>query len=287
MGQTPYSSYHGRKRLGRSILVGVVAALFVVLAAVLAGYYLGLFNVPVTPNQTVTQVPPVPAQSAAPATPVGEDPAVPSPAEDPSVVIETPSPSPSPTPAAADLSAYLPRDIALGLVLVTPETLPEASKNGVLVDLSGVAPESLDAAFPAKLAALPYAAAWTDDAGQAAALAGLGFDELVLTATVPADDGAALAALYRQVKRELTAAGWKGRLALDVDQSLFESRYDDDLVPAVAQSFDRLYFRKTLTAKNKRALTDAGFTANGKTLVTAVRGPADLNYAWAVLPQKD
>ncbi len=274
MSQVPYNSYHGRKRHGRSILIGVVTALVVVLAAVLVGYYCGFFNVP-GPD-------PRPAPSAL------DVPSAP-PTQEPVVVVESASPSPSPSPAAADLSSYVPPEkAALGLVLTEYDALAEkAPERDSLVDMTSADLET---------AALPetehYLAAWwqidpaepEDALADCTALAALGFDEIVLASTVPADDGTDLAKLYRDLKADLTAAGWKGRLGLDLDQELFADKYAHDLIPAIAQSFDRLYFRQTLSAGNKNALTDDGFAADGLTIVTVTKGPANLSYAWAVLP---
>ncbi len=276
MSQVPYNSYHGRKRHGHSILIGVVTALVVVLAAVLVGYYCGFFNVPGPDPRPAPSVQDVPGAQ---------------PTQEPVVVVESasPSPSPSPTPAAADLSGYVPPEkAALGLVLTEYDALSEkAPERDTLVDMT---------AADLKTAALPetehYLAAWrqVDPAQSEAALEGctalaaLGFDEIVLSSTVPTDDGADLAKLYRDLKSGLAAAGWKGRLGLDLDQDLFADKYDADLIPAIAQSFDRLYFRHTLSGGNKNALTGNGFAADGLTIVTVTKGPANLNYAWAVLP---
>lgn len=292
MSQGPYSSYHGRKRHGRSVLVGIVAALVILLAAVLAGYYLGFFNIPGAPGG--------PGTAGTQPTPDAQPSAAVPPSQEPIVVIDAPSPSPSAAPAA-DLAGYTPRDITIGLVLVTPDTLPQESKNGVLVDMTAADLTALDGDFTAKLAALPYAAAWvapdwaalqddvpafqTELQGRCAALAALGFDEIVLSAADPATtDGDVLAGVYDSLRGALTDAGWKGRLGLELGLAWFDAD-SDVLIPRVAQSFDRLYFRKTLPAGGKKALTDGGFDANGKTLVTVVKSVANLNYAWAVLPQ--
>lgn len=276
MSQVPYNSYHGRKRHGRSILIGVVTALVVVLAAVLVGYYCGFFNVPGPTAQPTPSAQDVPGAQ---------------PSQEPVVVVESsaPSPSPSPTPTAVDLSGYVPPEkAALGLVLTEYGALADkAPERDTLVDMT---------AADLSAAVLPetehYLAAWwqVDPAKSeaaledCAALAALGFDEIVLASAVPTDDGADLAKLYRDLKSGLAAAGWKGRLGLDLDQDLFADKYAEDLIPAIAQSFDRLYFRHTLSGGNKNALTDNGFAADGLTIVTVTKGPANLNYAWAVLP---
>lgn len=294
MARSPYSSYHGRKRVGRSILIGIVTALVILLAAVLAGYYLGLFNIP--------GVPPVQPTAGAQATPDAQPTAPATPSQEPSIIIETPTPSPSPSPAVSDLSGRAVRDISLGLVLTTPDALPETSRHGALVDVTGVDLAALGGDFSDKLAALPCAAAWVapdwaalkTDASKfnaelqerCAALAALGFDELVLSAAdLSQAEKAALAESYAAVHDALAKAGWQGRLGLDLDQNALSGEDAEGLVAVIAADFDRLYFRKTLTSPNKKALTDGGFEANGKTLVTVVKNPADLGYAWAILPQ--
>ncbi len=296
MAQIPYNSYRGRKRRGRSVLIGVAAALVILLAAVLAGYYLGLFGVSPQGGSV-----PDPTRSAAPS-----DPALPS--QEPVVIVDTPTPapSPSPSPAAVDLSAYVPRDLPLGLTLARPDALPTGGRNGALVDASALDLAQADPALSESLAALPYAAAWLDpdwsalaapaeDAAQAAppedltarcaALAALGFDEIVLSAASPAEVSApALAQNYADLRSSLAAAGWRGRLGLDLDQSWFSAADGDALLTQVAQSFDRLYFRSTLSRDHRALLEDRGFVANGYTIVTVVSAPASLNFAWAVLP---
>lgn len=284
MGQIPYNSYHGRKRRLRSVLIGAVTALVILLAAVLAGYYFGFFNLPDVP---ASQAPaPSPAQVTEPAqTPV--------PSQEPDFVIEPPSAAPSPSAPAAqtDLSGYTPRDLpsSLGLVLAQPDALPQEIRHGVLVDLTAFDLAQADPAFTESLAALPYAAAWLSadaDAELAAQAASLGFDELVLAAAAPAtkEESAALTQRYRDIKTALDKAGWQGQLGLDVDQAVFSAPGHEDLTSAIAQNFDRLFFRKTLSSANKKTLTDGGFAATGRTIVTAIKNPADLGYAWAVLP---
>lgn len=290
MGQIPYNSYHGRKRRLRSVLLGAVTALVILLAAVLAGYYFGFFNLPDAP---ATQAPvPSPAQVTEPAqTPI--------PSQEPDFVIEPPSAAPSPSAPAADLSGRAIRDIPLGLVLTQPDALPQESRHGALVDMTDADLTTLGDDFSAKLAALPYAAAWLgpdwagvigDDPAEQAliqrclTLATLGFDEIVLSAYAPQGGGQDLADFYGPLKAAMADAKWQGRLGLDVDQSIFAAQQNDSLISATATCFDRLYFRKTLSSANKKALTDGGFVANGYTLVTVIKGPADLGYAWAVLP---
>lgn len=292
MSQGPYSSYHGRKRHGHSVLIGIVTALVILLAAVLVGYYFGLFNIPGVPG--------TPGTPGGQTTPAPQPSASTTPSQEPVVIIDAPSPSPSPAATGADLSGYTPRDIALGLVLTAPDALPESGKNGALVDMTGTDLTALGDDFTAKLAAQPYAAAWVapdwtavigDDQAEAALiqrcldLAGLGFDEIVLSSYAPQGGGQDLADFYGPLKAAMADAKWQGRLGLDLDQRVFDAQQNESLIDSIALGFDRLYFRKTLSSGNKKALQDGGFEANGKTLVTVVKNVANLNYAWAILPQ--
>lgn len=297
MSQGPYSSYHGRKRPLRSILIGVAAALVVVLLAVLAGYYFGLIDVPGGAGGTADV-------SDGPDGGAVSDETV-DPSQAPSVIIDTPGTgtgvgsTATTTPGAeVDLSDCVIRDIPLGLVLTEMDALPETSNHGVLVDMTEVDLAELDDDFSDTLAGYPYAAAWLapdwetigEDGFQSAltdrcaALAALGFDEIVFNAADPAKvDGDALAEVYTDLREALTDAGWQGRLGLDVDQGWFKAD-SEAIVPTMAESFERLYFRKTLTDGNKRALTNNGFVATGRTIVTYTKSVANLSYAWAVLP---
>ena len=284
MSRSPYSAYHGRKRPFRSVLIGVAAALVVLLAAVLAGYYFGFFNIPGQPGGTPGTPTGTPVSSDVPTQSVepGQSAA---PTGDPIIVIEGPSAPPSAKlpEVEADLSKQVIRDIPLGLVQAKADALPETSRHGVLVDMTDADLAEVDADLAETLAGYPYAAAWLDAdwkkveaddlAARCAALAALGFDELIFSAADPAKGGdAALADLYAAVRDALDKAGWKGRLGLDLDQDWF--KVDSAvLVPTIADKFDRLYFRKTLSTGNKNTLTNGGFVANGRTIVTVVKTP--------------
>lgn len=299
MKRSPYSSYHGRGSWLRRILVAIVILLVIALAVALVGLFVLPNYIVYTQNGPQLVIPffssPQAPQTASPAPTEAVSPgpdAVQTPGD---IVIEplpssTPKPSPDPT---VDLSAFPRRDMPLGLrPLGRDETL--GAGQGSLADMTDVDLSAEGDQLRTATADLPYAAAWLapDWAGlteeeltrQCLELSACGFDEIVFSEYVPTGDGKELAQLYRAVKAALDDAGWQGRLSLALDQALFDRRYDADLIPAVAQSFERLYFRSTLKAANKTALTNNGFTANGYTLVTVVKNIANLNYAWAVLP---
>lgn len=310
MKRSPYSAYHGRKTLAHKLLTAIVILLVIILALALVALFVLPSYVVYTADGPKLELPLFSGLAPASSRPTAPVTAEPSPTDDPAipsdVVVEPPSTPPSPTPAVPsdlDLSQLERRDMPLGLV--TTAGAGPRQGDGSIFDMTGDMPEdnsdlSGDRAAARELnLSLPYAAAWLAPDWDAAmaledfsdrlvqrclALADSGYDEIIFSACVPADDGAGLARLYRDVKDALDQAGWQGRLGLVMDQSLFDARYDADLIPAVAQSFERLYFHTTLKNANKNALTDNGFVATGYTLVTVVQNPANLNYAWAVLP---
>lgn len=295
MNRSPYSAYRGRKSALQRVLIAIVILLVIALALATVALFVLPRYVVDTPNGPQLVLPlfgsGAPSPSAAPSAVQTADvsPTAPATATDSGVVVEPPSASPSPSPSPApDLSDYVPRDIPLGLALTRSDALETTGNNGILVDMTDFDLSQADAALSEGLAAAPYAAAWLPadsvDAERCAALASLGFDEIVLAEEAPTGDGSGLAKSYTDIKKALTDAGWQGRLGLVLNQDLFDSKYDDDLIPAIARSFDRLYFRTTLKNANKTALTSNGFTANGYTLVTVVQNVANLNYAWAILP---
>lgn len=296
MNRSPYSAYRGRKGALHKVLIAIVILLVIALAvATLALFVLPNYIVytPEGPQLVLPMHGSVSRPSQPPATGSPE----PTPdVSDSGIVVDPPSAPPSPTPApVSDLSGFQRRDMSLGLALVTADALPEESKNGVLVDMTSADLTALDSDFTEKLAGLPYAAAYlrlggseSVDTELCVTLASLGFDELVLAEEVPQGSGEhlgdGLGQRYVDLKKTLDDAGWQGRLGLVLNQDLFDAKYGDALIPAIAQSFDRLYFRTTLKSANKNALTAGGFEANGYTLVTAVQTAANLNYAWAILP---
>ena len=117
-------------------------------------------------------------------------------------------------------------------------------------------------------------------------LADKGADEILLADVTPAEtDGADLAKLYREVKTALDQAKWQGRLGLVLDQNLVGSRYQQELVPAIAQSFDRLYFRSGLREGVRNSLLRNGFSDSYADIVTVVNSNPGARYSWAVLPR--
>ncbi len=306
MSRNPYSSYHGRRSLGQRILIAIVIVLVIVLILALAA----LFILPNTGLVTYTETGveltwpqgwPNPFHAAAKpsAAPAEETPTPSSGEDEPGFIIDAPaSPSPSAPAADTDLSGYVRRTPTRGLETVSLEELLAGPGKGVILDMTGVDPaaEGLSQA----LADAPYAAAylntdqvWFGPEGNAsmdfdawaAQVAALGFDELILADVVPEDDGAALAKLYRDTKAALDAGGWKGRLSLVLDQSLAGSSYNEDLMPAIAQSFERLYFRRSLQNATKTALEDGGFDCGVyENIVTVYNTVPNVNFHWAVLP---
>lgn len=300
MNRSPYSAYRGRKSALQRVLIAIVILLVIALAVAIVALFVLPRYVVDTPNGPQLVLPlfgsgsssatPGPVQTAeVTAAPTAQ-------ATDGNVVVEPPSATPSPTPSPApDLADYVPRDIPLGLALTPVDDLEATGNNGILVDMTDVDLAQAGSGLSKGLAAAPYAAAYFHLGGSQSVgteicitLASLGFDEIVLAEEVPQGSGEHLgddlAQRYVNLKTALDDAGWQGRLGLVLNQDLFDSKYGDGLIPAIAQSFDRLYFRTTLKSANKTALTNGGFTANGYTLVTVVQNVANLNYAWAILP---
>lgn len=294
MRQNPYSSYRGRKSLGRRILTAIVIALVIVLVLALAALF-------ILPNSGLVTYTETGVELTWPRRAAAQPSAAPSGEEEPGFIIDAPaSPSPSaPAAGEADLSGYVRREPTLGLETVSPEALLAGTDKGVILDMAEVDPaaEGLSQA----LADAPYAAAYlntdqvwygpeggaTMDFGAwAVQVAALGFDELILADTVPEDDGAALAKLYRDTRAALDAALWQGRLSLVLDQTLAGAGYDEDLMPAIAQSFDRLYFRSSLRDATRAALENGGFDCGVyENIVTVYAAVPNVSYHWAVLPQ--
>lgn len=300
MNYRPYSAYRGRKPWGRRILIALVVILAIALALAVAAAVI-LPNYIVYTEDGPRVVLPLfgggqeqSAQSASPSS-----------SQEPAVVVESVEPSPSPSPTPQPMEPR--REPTLGLVLCRMENLVDGSAALELkADQGGVfdvtnADLIEEGAILDGNRNLPYSAAYQDlewsalegedgqefqnaTADRCVLLARLGFDEIILSEAVPEDGGVALTQLYQAVKAALDEAGYQGRLSLVLSQELFDQTYDEELIPTVAQTFDRLYFRQTLKNRNRDALTDSGFAADGYTLVTVVRSAADLNYAWAVLP---
>lgn len=302
-GRGQYNAYRGRKPWGRRILLGILAVLVVVLILAVAAFLLLRDSIIYTDQGVV--LPFLQGQQ----TPTPPPAPTPGPEDDPGgeLVVESPSPSPSPTPTPTpkpDLSEFPRRELPLGLVVGTLENLRAGiagegleARHGVIFDLTDAETDADADAVREAVLALPYAAAylapdwagadWEDLAARCVELAGLGFDEVVLSAHVPEGDGKDLAEGYRAVKKTLDDAGWQGRLGLVLDLRVLTDGYDPDLIPSVAQSFQRLYFTQTLPEPGRSRLVSEGFEATGYTIVTVAEGPANWNYAWAVLPERD
>ncbi len=298
----PYSAYRGRKSWGRRILIALAVILAIALVLAVAAAVI-LPNYIVYTDEGPRVVLPLfgGSQPTAAPTPTPSE----EPSQEPAVVVESVTPTPAPTPTPVPMEPR--REPTLGLLTFSLDKLVDGSAamelkadQGAVFDMTS-ADLTDRGAFLDGNRNLPYSAAYLNLAWSAleeedhqafvdgaaekcVQLAQVGFDELIFSEAVPADDGAALVELYKAVKTALDDAGYKGRLSLALDQALFAQTYDETLIPTVAQTFERLYFRHTLKEKNRSALTENGFAADGYTLVTVVRGAANLNYAWAVLP---
>ncbi len=299
----PYSAYRGRKSWGRRILIALAVILAVALVLAVAAAVI-LPNYIVYTDDGPRVVLPLFGGGDHPQTTQTPSPS-PTPSQEPAVVVESATPTPTPTPTPAPMEPR--REPTLGLLTFPLEELVDGSAamelradQGAIFDMTAADLTEVGAILDGNRN-LPYSAAYLNlewgmleeenhqefqDAvvEQCVQLARLGFDELVFSEAVPEGDGAALVQLYQAVKSALDEAGYKGRMSLALDQALFAQTYDETLIPTVAQTFERLYFRHTLKDKNRSALTENGFAADGYTLVTVVRGAANLNYAWAVLP---
>ncbi len=302
MNHRPYSAYRGRKSWGRRILIALAVILAVALVLAVAAAVI-LPNYIVYTDDGPRVVLPLFGGSHPSATPT------PSPSEEPSqepaVVVESVTPTPTPTPTPAPMEPR--REPTLGLLTFPLDKLVDGSAamelkadQGAVFDMTDADLTDVGALLDGNRN-LPYSAAYLDlewsaleeedhqafvdaAAEQCVRLAQVGFDELIFSEAVPTDDGASLVELYKAAKTALDDAGYKGRLSLALDQALFAQTYDETLIPTVSQTFERLYFRHTLKERNRSALVENGFAADGYTLVTVVRGAANLNYAWAVLP---
>lgn len=303
MSRKPYSTYHGRRSLGQRILMAIAVILAVALLLALVALFV-LPNYMTYDGDTLQFNLPLPGRGQGGQATVSPQPSAGE--EDPDIIIDDhPSAQPSPTPAAGDevdLSGLERRKPPLGLVAagVGPregddsifDMTGDVSKwNG---DLNG------DRAADRELnLSLSYAAAWLapdwvqvlerEDFAESLtqrclALADSGYDEIILSEAVPQDSGADLAKLYRDVRAALDQAGWQGRFSLVLDQSLVGAQYDEDLMPAIAQSFERLYFRRAMQANVKSALEQGGFAGVAADYVTVYASIPNVNWAWAILP---
>lgn len=304
MSRNLYGTYRGRKSLLQRILTAVAVILAVALLLALVALFVlpnymtytgdGLqFNVPLPKRK--------PADQTAQPLPSAAD-------DEPGFVIDDqPSAAPSQTPTPgqkADLSQFERRDVPLGLVVAAGGGPRE--QDGYIFDMHvpGRDPTgSVELNLSLLYSAIYVNPQWDSilDENKTARTTGFadyitdwcldgaagGYDEIILSDTVTADNdptGEAQAALYRRIKSELDEAGWKGRLGLVLDQSWAGSQYDADLMPAIAQSFDRLYFRRAMQGNVKTALTTNGFDNKPANYVTIYDAIPNVNWSWAVLP---
>lgn len=308
MNRKPYSTYHGRKTLLQRILTAVAVILAVALLLALVALFVLPNYIDMTYTGDTLQFNlPLPGLGQG----QGGQKATPQPSAaasgDPEFVIDDhPSAAPSAgTGVEVDLSRFERRDVPLGLVVAAGEGPRE--QDGYIFDapLPGHEPAGASAEFSRSFlyAATYVNPAWDgileeDETARTTGFADYltnwcltaaanGYDEIILSDTVTADNdpkGEAQAALYRRVKSELDEAGWQGRLSLVLDQSWAGSQYDADLMPAVAQSFDRLYFRQAMQSNVKTALITNGFENKPANYVTVYDAIPNVNWSWAVLP---
>lgn len=302
MSRKPYSTYHGRKSLGQRILMAIAVILAVALLLALVALFV-LPNYMTYNGDTLQFNLPLPGrgqsgQTASPQPTAGEG-------ESDIIIDDHPSAPPSPTPTAADevdLSRFERRDVPLGLVVAAgegpregdgsifdqhvPGTGDSEELNRSLLYCAVYVNPDWDSILEEEKTARStgfedYITNWCLSA------AANGYDEIILSDGVTAANdptGKAQAGLYRRIKAELDEAGWQGRLSLVLDQSLAGSQYDDDLMPAIAQSFERLYFRRAMQANVKSALTTNGFEDKPTNYVTVYATIPSVNWAWAILP---
>lgn len=305
MNRSPYNSYHGRKSLGRRVLTAVA----VILAVILALALVALFVLPNYMTYTADGLQlnlPLPGRGGGSDAPNAQPQPSAAVEEEPEFIVETPSPAPSAqASAAADLSRFERREVPRGLVVAAGEGPGEGE--GFLFDQR--VPGSDSGGSVELNRSLLYAAAYVnpdwdsileeDETARTTAFADTitawclsaaasGYDEVILSDAVTAENdptGQAQAALYRRVRAELDEAGWQGRLGLVLDQTLAGPGYDADLLPAIAQSFDRLYFRRSLQSNVKSALDANGFSGAAADIVTVyATAPGGVTWSWAVLP---
>lgn len=278
--KNPYSTYHGRKSWLRRILIAIVVLLVIALAAAIVGLFVLPNYVEYTPDGPRLVLPffgsrPV-EQSPSPTPDVTDDPAV---------IIDLPSPTPEPTPAPTPIPEMLPRrDAPLGLVSYEFPRLLDgaakeslAAKRGAVFDVTGadLAQEGIRDA----ILDLPYAVAmtaWDGSEESLTTLAGLGFDEILLTGVTEAD-----ASKSREV---LDGLGYLGRLSAVAEKSPFQD--DTALGRALAEHFDRVYVPGGNWGGLNlyKYLKDNGFTGTTADIVTTVNKPISANYSWAILP---
>lgn len=278
--KSPYSTYHGRKSWLRRILIAIVVLLVIALAAAIVGLFVLPNYVEYTPDGPRLVLPffgsPPTEQSPSPTPGVTDDPAV---------IIDLPDPTPEPTPVPTPIPEMLPRrDAPLGLVSYEfPRLLDGAAKEslaanrGAIFDVTEA--DLQDPGIRDAILDLPYAVAMTPLDGSdetLTTLAGLGFDEILLTGVTEAD-----AAKPREV---LAGLGYLGRLSVVAEKSPFQD--DTALGRAMAEHFDRVYVPGGNWGGLNlyKYLKDNGFAGTTADIVTTVGKPLSANYSWAILP---
>lgn len=282
--KNPYSTYRGRKNWLRRILIAIVVVLVIALAAAIVGLFVLPNYVEYTSDGGARLVLPFFGGGKATATPAPTPDATADPSD---IVIDVPDPTatPTPTPAPTPIPEMLPRrDAPLGLVSYEfPRLLDGAAKESLAANRGAVF-DVTDADLTQKgirdaILDLPYAAAmtpWDGDDETLVTLAGLGFDEILLTGVT--EDNAA------QPRKVLSDLGYLGRLSAAAEKSPFQD--NTALGQAIAQHFDRVYVPGGNWGGFNlyKYLKDNGFQGSTADIVTVVSKPISANYAWAVLP---
>lgn len=291
--KSPYSTYRGRKSWLRRILIAIVVLLVIALAAAIVGLF-------VLPNYVVYT--PDGPQLVLPFFGGGKATATPSPTpdvtDDPAVIIDQPDPTPEPTPEPTPIPEMLPRrDAPLGLVSYEfPRLLDGAAKEslaggrGAIFDVTDA--DLTQEGIREAILDLPYAVALAPgdaDAELLTTLAGLGFDEILLTDT----EGISLAYASSDLAPRHSAdprallddLGYEGRLSVVAEKAPFQE--DTGLGRLIAEKFDRVYVPGGNWGGLNlyKYLKDNGFRGSTADIVTVVSKPISSNYSWAVLPE--
>lgn len=288
MRYNPYSTYRGRKSWLRRILIAIVVLLTIALAAAVIGALVLPNYVEYTPDGTRLVIPFLGGSRATPTPTPTADPNLGAGLAPDDVIFDDPSPTPTPTPTPAPtpIPEMLPRrDVPLGLISYEFPRLTDGSAKESLAANRGVIFDVTDADLTDQdirnaILDLPYAVAmvaWDGDTDLLTTLAGLGFDEILLTGT---DN-----TLTDTPRVTLDNLGYQGRLSAVAEKAPFQN--DTALGRLYAGQFDRVYVPGGNWGGLNlyQYLKNNGFRGSTADIVTTVTGPISANYAWAILPQ--
>lgn len=281
MARNPYGSYRGRKSWGKRILIGIVVVLVIALILAVVGVVFLRDHIVYTDHGIEFTLSFGKKESPAPES-VSPSP----PPSQSEFVIETPSPSPSPSPSATLRPEMAPRrDAPLGLVGAELSALLDGTAadalsdgRGAIFDMTGA--DLTSSSLREKVLALPYAVAfvrWDGNTDQLEALAGLGFDEILLQGVEETNADAP--------RKALDNLGYLGRLSVVGESAPFLN--DTSLAQTLAKEFDRVYVPGGGWGEFNLYSYLKGHEFRGTTadIVTVVSKPLTANYAWAVLPK--